>query len=84
MSVPSTYILRRDVASTLTGAALAHLQGATSSEANVEYARGVIASLRANCAAFAIPWPTVSAQLRQALTDAGRCDLLDTVARLTP
>jgi hypothetical protein len=72
---------RHDVAATLTGVALAQLQGARASTCNVEYVRGVIEALRANCAAFSIPWPAVLGALKSNLQDT---DLLEQVARLTP
>jgi hypothetical protein len=70
---------RPDVAAILTGVALAQLQGTMSSACNVEYVRGVIEALRANCAAFSIPWPAVSGALKLNLRDT---DLLEQVARL--
>jgi hypothetical protein len=70
---------RQDVAAILTGVALAQLQGTMSDHGNIEYVRAVIEALRANCAAFAIPWPAVSGALKLNLKDTG---LLEQVARL--
>lgn len=43
---------------------------------NVEYCRGVIDTVRAQTTTFGIPWPSVATQIRQALIDAGRSELI--------
>ena len=44
---------------------------------NVEYCRGVLDTSRAQALNHGIPWVDVLAELREALGDAGRGDLLD-------
>ena len=44
---------------------------------NVEYCRGVLDASRAQALNHGIPWVDVLAELREALGDAGRGELLD-------
>ena len=44
---------------------------------NVEYCRGVLDTSRAQALNHGIPWVDVLAELREALGDAGRGELLD-------
>ena len=76
---------RHDVAHGITAVAVAMLSAAAAhGGGNVEYCRGVIYTVRAQTTSFGIPWTSVAGQLRQALIDAGRADLLETVARALP
>ena len=76
---------RHDVAHGITAVAVAMLSAsAAHGGGNVEYCRGVIDTVRAQTTTFGIPWDSVSAQLRQALIDAGNPELLERVARALP
>jgi len=76
---------RHDVAHGITAVAVAMLSAAAAhGGGNVEYCRGVIDTVRAQTTSFGIPWTEVSGQLSQALIDAGRADLLESVARALP
>jgi hypothetical protein len=76
---------RNDVAQGITAVAVAMLSAAAAhGGGNVEYCRGVIDTVRAQSTSFGIPWTDVSGQLSQALIDAGRADLLESVARALP
>ena len=76
---------RQDVAHGITAVAVAMLSAAAAhGGGNVEYCRGVIDTVRAQTTSFGIPWMEVSGQLSEALVDAGRADLLETVARALP
>lgn len=51
---------------------------------NVEYIRGVLDMARAQALNYGIPWTGLMGELRNALSDGGRDDLLDLVARALP
>jgi len=59
-------------------AAAAH--GAT----NVEYCRGVLDTVRAQALNYRIPWSQLQGELRGALADGGREDLLEVIAGVLP
>jgi len=59
-------------------AAAAH--GAT----NVEYCRGVLDTVRAQALNYRIPWSQLQAELRGALADSGREEILDALAVIAP
>lgn len=51
---------------------------------NVEYCRGVLDTSRAQALNHGISWAELSEELRGSLEDAGRLDVLDTIAKISP
>jgi len=66
----------------ITGNAIAMLCTASAHGAtNREYVRGILDTTRSQATSFGIQWNSVAQEIRQALQDAGREDLIEAVGR---
>lgn len=80
--MPLDVYFQHDIQGGITSIAVAMLCTASAHGAsNREYVRGVLDTLRAQATSFGIPWTSVSCEIRQALQDAGRGELVELVSR---
>jgi len=76
---------REDIKQGIVAVAVAMLSAAVAHDSlNMEYCRGVLDVSRAQVLNYGLSWPGVLADLRGALTDAGRAELVSLLARTLP
>ena len=75
----------QDIRRNIVAVAVAMLSAAAAHNVtNVEYIRGVLDTSRAQALNHGMPWSEILGDLREALQDTGRGDLIDSLARLVP
>jgi hypothetical protein len=76
---------QQDVRRNIVAVAVAMLSAsAAHGVTNVEYCRGVLDTSRAQALNHGMSWSEILGDLREALQDTGRGDLIDSLARLVP
>ncbi|MBL7202002.1 MAG: hypothetical protein ISS56_17830 [Anaerolineae bacterium] len=76
---------QQDVRRNIVAVAVAMLSAAAAhGVTNVEYCRGVLDTSRAQALNHGMPWSEILKELRGALVDGGRGELLDALAQVIP